>query len=75
MGNNLKYPVLSSLVALNFIMGKGFGVRILAFETRSWSDTILWSMLAAGNSYIEKNNGLKLHIYPKTLLSKNFKNY
>ena len=55
MGNNLKYPVLSSLVALNFIMGKGFGVRILAFETLSWSDTILWSMLAAGNSYTEKN--------------------
>ena len=61
MGNNLKYPVLSSLVALNFIMGKGFGVRILAFETLSWSDTILWSMLAAGNSYREKNNGWKLH--------------
>ena len=61
MGNNLKYPVLSSLVALNFIMGKGFGVRILAFETLSWSDTILWSMLAAGNSYTEKNNGWKLH--------------
>ena len=57
----MKYPVLSSLVALNFIMGKGFGVRILAFETLSWSDTILWSMLAAGNSYTEKNNGWKLH--------------
>ena len=71
MGNNLKYPVLSSLVALNFIMGKGFGVRILAFETRSWSDTILWSMLAAGNSY-----GWKLHFWKNQqfLLSKNIKN-
>ena len=71
MGNNLKYPVLSSLVALNFIMGKGFGVRILAFETRSCSDTILWSMLAAGNSY-----GWKLHFWKNQqfLLSKNIKN-
>ena len=73
----MKYPVLSSLVALNFIMGKGFGVRILAFETLSWSDTILWSMLAAGNSYTEKkimDENCTFAFKKLTLLSKNFKN-
>ena len=73
----MKYPVLSSLVALNFIMGKGFGVRILAFETLSWSDTILWSMLAAGNSYREKkimDENYTFAFKKLTLLSKIFKN-
>ena len=77
MGNNLKYPVLSSLVALNFIIGKGFGVRILAFETLSWSDTILWSMLAAGNSYTEKkimDENCTFAFKKLTLLSNIFKN-
>ena len=54
MKMHLCVMALSDLDKLDLIIGKGLGVRILAFETRSWSVTILWSMLAAGNSYYQK---------------------